>query len=106
MKQFYTQITYVNDTLGHTNHVEGICPTDAKNLSDLYAEVRKHFKGRVTKMYLETKNNEPVHVGYCVTRKQKYEDCDETYVETVWIEFLEPVQVVETVTKYRAVGVV
>jgi hypothetical protein len=100
MKQFFVQATYTNDTEGYTTHIEEPSETTDKSLSELYNTLRKTEKGRITKMYVDSKSKGPVHVGYCLTRKQKYENTKETYTEVVWFELLTKVKVMKEVTEF------
>lgn len=104
MKQLYVQLTYINDTNRYINHVDDIQESEAKNLSDLYKLVKKRFKGRISKMYRDDSNKKTIHTGYIVTRKQKYKNCNETYIESIWIELLEQVKVQRLVTEYKPIS--
>lgn len=102
MRQLYIQATYTNETEGHAYHVTDIEETDLKSMTDLYKRLRANERGRIQKMYIDTKDG-TFHVGYIVRRKAKYEDTQESYIEAVWFELLESVKVMREVTEYAPV---
>lgn len=99
MKQLYIQETFVDDTNNAISHIGDVVETDVKSLKELYRALRKKG-GRITKMF----RGEGIHVGYIVTRKQNYDCSDDTYIESIWIELLEKVQVARVVNEYVPIG--
>ncbi len=99
--KYYIQSTYLDITHESVNcfHVSGIEPTEFQSLNELYKYIKKSLKGQIRKIYIDTRDGVSRHVGYSI----KHDD-GEKYLEEVWIELLEEIQVLETVTKYKAIG--
>lgn len=99
-KKLYINITEVNATDGGIMNDWDIQETDVKNLSQLYKRLKKNEKGRISKMYVDDDKGKAIHVGYVVSRKEKYEDCNDTYQHETWYELLKPIKVKKIVTQY------
>lgn len=104
MKQLFVKITYTNETENYIQHISDIEAVDTQNLTELFWHVRKAERGSIRKMFIDGTNGSTLHVGYVVSRKAKYEDTGEIYVEALWIELLEPVKVMREATEFKPFG--
>ena len=83
----YIKETYCNDTEKCIYGETGIYKTWAnkKEIGDLFKELKSKY-GKAKNMYVESKNEEDKKVGWTFENTVEYEDSDEKYKRSVWIE--------------------
>lgn len=60
--------------------------------------------GRCTgKVYIDTVEHGTVHVGWVFQKREKYEDCNETFLHETWISLLDKDEVVRD-RQYHHIG--
>lgn len=78
--------SYINKTQNYCYGESEFYETRYNNLSDLYKFLVKEF-GRCTgKMFIDTKEGKTRQTGWVFIKKVKYEDCNEHYLQEVWVE--------------------
>ena len=105
MKKLFIKETYEDIETNNIYHISDENEFDGKNLKDLYKMIRKNMKGKIQKMYYETKNGNSTHVGYTITRNAINDNSGETYKERVWLELFEEIEVMELVKKSKPWGI-
>ena len=66
---------------GESEVYESCCATPA----EVYRHCLKNY-GRCTgKVYIDKKDGKSVHVGWVFVSRQKYDDCNDTYLAETWV---------------------
>lgn len=81
----YVQETYVNATERHMIGESDPYESFAKTPGEIYRHALNEY-GRCTgKVYVDSEDGPPIHVGWVFEGRDKYEDADETYLREVWV---------------------
>ena len=58
------------------------------NLGNLFASMQKEYGRCVSKIYRDNCFDGSVdHIGWVFEKRKKYSDCQETYIQHVWVSF-------------------
>lgn len=101
--KLFIQATYENVDKNCIHHITDMEEADFSTMGELYKQLRRNEKGRITKQFIDTSQGTK-HVGYCVTKTARYEDTGEAYTECVWYTVFESQQVQRKITEYKEVG--
>lgn len=68
--------------------------TDTGDISvkRLFQLCAKAYGRCVGKMYVDTKDGEPKAVGWVFQKRERYSDCNETYIQETWVEVAKEVE--------------
>jgi len=80
----YCQEEYVNATKGYRCGNSDVYETFTDNRGELYRAMVKEYGRCVSKIYVDVAGKAKP-VGWCFVKRRKYEDCDETYLQEVWV---------------------
>lgn len=62
---------------------------DYLSVGDIFRRCREEY-GRCTgKVYVDSKKQGTIAVGWVFVKRQKYDDCDETFLKETWISLLD-----------------
>jgi hypothetical protein len=88
---FWIKETWINATKGYSYGDSGVYETCYNTLGQLYKFLTKECGKCISKMYIDNPNNEhkPFHIGYVFQKREKYTDCNETYLKETWVSFHE-----------------
>lgn len=79
------QETYVNKSegyrLGETEPYEPY--TD--DIGELFRELQREYGRCVGKCYVDKKDGSSQAIGWVFQKRQKYDDCNETFLSEVWV---------------------
>lgn len=78
--------THINETGNHCISGPFHTETFTDNIGILFKSLQKEYGRCVSKMYRDLKDGSTVVVGWVFSKKRKYEDCEDTYQHTVWVE--------------------
>jgi len=94
---------YVNSTEGYSFGGSEMHETyfEDDESGKLFRECQKEYGRCVSKVYVsdtsELLDGEPKQIGWVFQKRVKYEDCDKTYLQEVWVTvYSEPDTVVRT----------
>lgn len=83
-QKLWVKETYINETnrcrIGEVDYYE----TAYSRTGDLFRALRKEY-GKAQKMYIDCGDDRARQIGWVFTRREKYDDCDETFVRQVWV---------------------
>lgn len=81
--------TFVNESKGYrygeTDYYEP--HTDEKG--ELFRSLREEYGRCISKVYIDLPDGSAKPVGWCFEKRREYSDCNETYLQHVWVECLE-----------------
>ena len=63
----------------------GIYETFTDSTGELYKAMQKEYGRCVSKMYIDTADGTAQQVGWVFQKRQKYDDCDQTYLQETWV---------------------
>ena len=72
---------YVNKTEGHRIGDSGIYETWCETIGELFLAMQREYGRCVSKVYI----GEGTQIGWVFEKRQKYQDCNETYLQETWI---------------------
>jgi len=80
-----TEIQYINDSQKCTQWKE---TKTFKTVEEAKTWCKDEFgKHKRTNMYIDRRIGEPLHCGYVYSRRQRYDDINKTYFQSIWISF-------------------
>ncbi len=56
------------------------------DIGKLFKSCQREHGRCVSGIFIDTKNNGTIKIGWVFEKRQKYTDCDETYLAETWIE--------------------
>jgi hypothetical protein len=78
-------VVYTNETENHGIGEEEAHETRFDTTTELYRFCLKEFGRCKSKVMIDTKDGQVMHVGWFFERREKYEDTNETYLRGVWV---------------------
>ena len=78
--------THVNETQGHWISEPFHTEAHTDNIKALFQSLQREYGRCVSKMYRDLKDGSTKVVGWVFSKQRQYEDCQETYQHTVWVE--------------------
>lgn len=90
----YVSESRINATEGYrfsddTYPVAGTVFEDMETSGEMYRWLRREY-GRCTgKVYVDSEGGAPMHVGWVFVKRDRYEDCNETYLLETWVTLLD-----------------
>jgi len=88
MDKLFIKESHTNDTEGYRMGDSDWYETFTSDKGRLFRDLQKEY-GAATKMYIDQKDGSAKQVGWVFRKTRKYEDCDKTYVHSVWVEVSE-----------------
>jgi ferredoxin-thioredoxin reductase catalytic subunit len=55
------------------------------DVSCVYKTALREYGRCISKIYIDDKDGGSKHIGWVFQKRQKYEDCNETYLQETWI---------------------
>ena len=94
----YIREAFVDDTEGH--HLGGApwYETFTDDPAELFWYLKRQY-GNARNMYVDCEDSQSVKIGWVFTGRDRYEDSDETYKRSVWVEVSTTEPVTRAVTK-------
>lgn len=77
------ETTWINETKGWNCGSSGIYDTWCETIGELFLEMQKEYGKCISKVYIGNKN--PVAIGWVFQKRERYADCDETYLQSTWV---------------------
>ena len=77
---------YINKTLFESCGESEVYETFTDSVGELFKHLQQEFGRCVSSMYIDKKDGTTKKIGWVFEKKNKYNDCDETYVQETWIE--------------------
>ena len=77
---------YINKNENCTFGGSEVYETFTDNIGELFKDLQCEFGRCVSSMYMDKKDGATKKIGWVFEKKNKYNDCDETYVQETWIE--------------------
>ena len=85
MTCLFVKETHVNRTEGYRLGDSGVYETFTDNTGRLFRSLQKEF-GRCTgKCYIDMPDGSAKQIGWVFQKRQKYTDCNETYLAETWV---------------------
>jgi hypothetical protein len=85
--------TWVNQSEGHYLGNSDWYKPYTDHLGDLFGSLKRSFGRCIGKVYVDRavafRNPIAVAVGWVFQKRVKYTDCDETYLQEIWVEYKE-----------------
>lgn len=102
----HIQESYVNATEGYRLADLGVYETyfEDDEVGKLFRSCQKEYGRCVSKVYVDSKIGDPMHVGWVFRKKVKYEDVDEYFTQEVWITLHDKPDTVTTTHHYHVIG--
>ena len=76
---------HTNATEGYSGGTNDVFETRHTNKGELYREIMSEY-GRCTgRVYVDGPDGEAVPIGWVFRKRQKYDDCNETYLADTWV---------------------
>ena len=95
-KNLFVCEEWVNATKGHRLGSSGVYETWCETLGELYHAMQKEYGRCTSKVYIDTDKG-PRTIGWVFIKRQKYTDCNDTYLQETWVTVheKEPVKSIE-----------
>lgn len=81
----YVEVAHVNATKGWRLNESEPEETDLTTAGEVYRFATREYGRCQSKVYVDGPNGKAKHVGWCFVKRQKYEDCDETFLMETWV---------------------
>jgi hypothetical protein len=69
------------------------------NVKEVYRYAMKEYGRCTSKVYVDSVDGKPRHVGWIFVKKVQYTDCKDTYLQETWIAPLAKHEI-QTITEY------
>ena len=63
--------------------------TGSKTIGELYKSCVKLYGRCTSKMYIDRADGSSQHIGWVFIKREKYDDCNETYLKETWVSIHE-----------------
>ena len=100
----YVQESFVNATKGYRFGDSDVYESYANTTGELYRAMLKEYGRCMGKVYVDSPEGPPMHVGWVFQGKQQYEDCKDTYLREVWVTVHDAPDTVTRTSHYHAIG--
>jgi len=81
----YAQEEYVNATKGYRCGDSDVYETFTDDLKHLFRAFQRDYGRCTSKVYIENPDGSVRAIGWVFQKMEKYTDCNETYLQEVWI---------------------
>ena len=98
----YIQETYVNKTENHLIGETDVYEAYSNNVGGLFKSLRKIYGRCVSGQYIDMKGK-TIRIGWVFEKRQKYEDCNETYLSETWVSLHDGPPEKSTTYKYHEI---
>jgi hypothetical protein len=88
---------FVNESQNILIHETDIYETFTDSKKELFLSLQKEYGRCLGFVYCDIQGSPPKKVGWIFEKKMKYTDCDETYIQNVWVSLYEALT--ETTTR-------
>jgi hypothetical protein len=86
MTKIYLQETYINATKGYRIDETQVFESRFDSKAETFVAYRKQYGKPVSKVYIDTTDkNKLKSIGWVFQKKEKYTDCNDTYLQETWI---------------------
>ena len=87
MPKLWVKETFLDADAGHIFGESDWYEAYSDHPGDIYRSARGLYGRCIGKAYLDDLDGKAKHVGWVFQGRDKYQDCDDTYLREVWVEF-------------------
>lgn len=85
--EIHAQETIINRTENYRFHDSDWYETDADTPGEFFRMAQAEHGRCVSRVYVDGKDGEAVHVGWVFQKRAQYDDCAETFLQETWVTF-------------------
>ena len=64
---------------------DGVYETFTDNITELFQSCQRYYGRCISKVFTDREDGSSKHIGWVFQKRDKYTDCDETYLRETWV---------------------
>jgi len=81
----FVEECWTNATKGYRCGDSGIYEPYTEDISKLFRDYQQTYGRCKGKVYVDGQDGKPCAIGWVFEKREKYTDCDETYLQETWV---------------------